>query len=172
VFLESESELLYDWRFTTNQFVLATSPLKFTTSNFFKLNTCFHSPYATSFLTRGWVCHLQLLLALASTVFLRSESCGTHDHILLSQSRDSPNLEDQVSVFISPRNRVAQLYTQSLGSLFATSYYSQGYGGSIRIRVESSPVVCYDRRSVCLGIKHPSDAYYQIFVTGIQLRVC
>jgi hypothetical protein len=31
--------------------------------------------------------------------------------------RDSPNLEGQVPVFISPRNSVAQLYTQALGSL-------------------------------------------------------
>jgi hypothetical protein len=31
----SESELLYDWRFTTNVFVLATSPLRFTTSILF-----------------------------------------------------------------------------------------------------------------------------------------
>jgi hypothetical protein len=36
----SESELLYDWRFTADQFVLATSPLRLTTSNFiFHLNT-------------------------------------------------------------------------------------------------------------------------------------
>jgi hypothetical protein len=35
---------------------------------FFQLNTCSHSPYVTSSLTRGWVCHLQLLLALVSTV--------------------------------------------------------------------------------------------------------
>jgi hypothetical protein len=32
---ESESELLYDWRFTTNQFVLATSPVRLTTNTFF-----------------------------------------------------------------------------------------------------------------------------------------
>jgi hypothetical protein len=31
---ESDSELLYDWRFTTNQFLLETSPLRPTTSNF------------------------------------------------------------------------------------------------------------------------------------------
>jgi hypothetical protein len=36
---------------------------------------------------------LQLLLDLASAVILRSESRGTHDHILLSPIRDSPNLE-------------------------------------------------------------------------------
>jgi hypothetical protein len=28
-------ELLYDWQFTANQFVLVTSPLTLTTSNFF-----------------------------------------------------------------------------------------------------------------------------------------
>jgi hypothetical protein len=41
-------------------------------------------------LTRGRVCHLQLLLALASAVILGSKSCGTHDHILLSQIQDFP----------------------------------------------------------------------------------
>jgi hypothetical protein len=56
----------------------------------------------TSSLTRGWVCRLQLLVVLGSAVILRSESRGTHDHILLSQIRDSPNLEGQVPVFISP----------------------------------------------------------------------
>jgi hypothetical protein len=39
---------------------------------------------------------------------------------LLSQIRDSPNLEGQVLIFISPRNRMAQLYPQALGSLFNT----------------------------------------------------
>jgi hypothetical protein len=38
---------------------------------------------------------------------LGSESRGNHDHILLSQVRDSPNLEDQVPVFISLRRMVA-----------------------------------------------------------------
>jgi hypothetical protein len=39
-------------------------------------------------LTRGRVCRLQLLLALASTVILGSEFRGTRDHVLLSQIRD------------------------------------------------------------------------------------
>jgi hypothetical protein len=82
---------LYDWRFTENQFVMATSPLRLTTSNFiFQLNTCRYSPYVTFYLTRGWVCRLQLPLDLASAVILRFESRGTHDHILLSQIWDSP----------------------------------------------------------------------------------
>jgi hypothetical protein len=53
----------------------------------------------------------------------------------LFQIRDYPNLEGQVPVFISPRNRVAQLYPQALGSLFFTSYDSQGYGGGNRTRL-------------------------------------
>jgi hypothetical protein len=59
-------------------------------------------------LTRGRVCHLQLLLALAREVILRSESRGTRDHIFLSQIRDFP---------------------------FVASYDSQNYGESIRPRL-------------------------------------
>jgi hypothetical protein len=53
--------------------------------------------------TRGWVCRLQLLLVLVSAVILRSESRGTHDHTILSQIRDSPNLEGQKIQFVSHR---------------------------------------------------------------------
>jgi hypothetical protein len=121
----SESKLLYDWRFTANQFVLAARPLKLTTSNFiFHLNTCGRSPYVTSPLTRGWVCRLQLLLALTSAFFLRSEFLGAHDHILLSQIGDSPNLEGQIPVFISPKSKMACLYRQTLGTIFVSSYES------------------------------------------------
>jgi hypothetical protein len=55
---------------------------------------------------RERVCRLQFLLVLASIVILGFESGRTHDHILLPQIRDSPNLEGLVPVFISPRNRV------------------------------------------------------------------
>jgi hypothetical protein len=68
-----------------------------------------------------------MLLVLASAVILRSDSRGTLDHILLSKIRVSPNLEGQTPLFLSPRNNVAQLYPQALGSLFVASYYSQGY---------------------------------------------
>jgi hypothetical protein len=53
-------------------------------------------------LTRGRGCRLQLLLVLASAVIFVSGSRGTHDHILLSQVRDSPNLEGRIPVFPSP----------------------------------------------------------------------
>jgi hypothetical protein len=88
-------------------------------------------------LMRGRVSHLQLLLVLVSAVILRSESHETHDRILLSQIRDSPNLEGQVPVFISPGERVAYLYPQVLGSFSVASYDSQGYGGGIPISLHA-----------------------------------
>jgi hypothetical protein len=47
--------------------------------------------------------------------FLGQGPLGTRDHILLSQIRDFPNLEGQVPVCISPRDRVAQQYNEALG---------------------------------------------------------
>jgi hypothetical protein len=61
-------------------------------------------------------------LVLASVVILGSESRGAHDHILLFQIRNSLNLDGQVPVFVSPRNRVAHVYPQALGFLFVASY--------------------------------------------------
>jgi hypothetical protein len=78
-------------------------------------------------LTRGLMCRLQLLLSLTSAVILVSEFHGTNGNILLSQIRDYTNLEGQVSVFIYPRNRMAQLYP-----LFMASYNSKSYGGGIQ----------------------------------------
>jgi hypothetical protein len=68
---------------------LGTEPRETHGQIFFSLlNTCGHSPYITSSPMRGWLCHLQLLLAFASTFILGSESRGTRDRILLSQIRD------------------------------------------------------------------------------------
>jgi hypothetical protein len=66
-----------------------------------------------------------------------SQSPAGLNHILLSQIRDSPNLEGQVPVFIFSRNGVAQLYPQALGSIFVASYDSQGYGEGIRTRLHT-----------------------------------
>jgi hypothetical protein len=66
-----------------------------------------------------------------------SHSHGTHDHILLFKIQDSPNLEGQVPIFISPRNRVAQSCPLALVSLFISSYDSQGYSGGIRTRLHT-----------------------------------
>lgn len=74
------------------------------------------------------------MLALARAVILVSVSRGFHDQILLSQIRNSPNLEGHVTLFITPRISVAQLYPQDLGFLFVASYDAQGYCGCIRTR--------------------------------------
>jgi hypothetical protein len=96
-----------------------TSPLRLTTSIFFQLHTCGYSPYVTSY-NCCWPSSAQS--------FSGPSPAGL---ILLSQIRDSTNLEVQVSIFISTKNRVAQLYPQALGSPFVASYDSQGYGSSI-----------------------------------------
>jgi hypothetical protein len=81
-----------------------------------------------------------MLLGLARAVTLGSKSYRTHGYILLSLIR-LPNLEAQVPVFISPRNKVAQLYPRALGSLFVTSYDSQGVA-DLKLKL------IYDRHSV------------------------
>jgi hypothetical protein len=111
-----------------NQFILAPSPLRPTISIFFNWTLAVIVLNVTFSRTRGWLCRLQSLLTFASAVILESEPRETHDLILLSPTRDSPNMEGQVPVFMSPRNRMAQIYPQALGSLFVASYDSQVYG--------------------------------------------
>jgi hypothetical protein len=89
-----------------------------------------------SSLTRRRVCNLLLLLGLTSAIPLGSESRGLKTIFYCPNFLNSPNLENQVPVFISPRDRVAQLYPRALGSLSVASYDSQGYGGGILTRLQ------------------------------------
>jgi hypothetical protein len=70
---ESESESLYDWRFAANRFVLVTSPLRLTTSNFiFQQNTGGYSTYcSTSILSDE---RMGVLLTIAASPLQRSHS--------------------------------------------------------------------------------------------------
>jgi hypothetical protein len=62
-----------------------------------------------------------LSLDFATVVFFyRARSSPLHP---------TPNLEDQVPVFMPASDRVAHLYPQAQCSLFITFYDSQGYGG-------------------------------------------
>jgi hypothetical protein len=108
---KSKSKLSYDRR-SVGQSVLVSRTLSGSATNFsFLLEIFFRQLWICFFyapsLTRGRVCNFLLQLGLASAVPLGSESHGTQDHISLSQFLRLPNLEDQVAVFISPRNRVA-----------------------------------------------------------------
>jgi hypothetical protein len=53
----------------------------------------------------------------------------------------TPNLEDQVPVFMSPSNKVAQLYLQAPDPLFVAFYDSQGYGEGILTRLNTEEVI-------------------------------
>jgi hypothetical protein len=90
------------------------------------------------------VCRLQLLLALASAVNLGSESRGTHAYFTVSDSRLPQCGVPGPRTYISPRNRVVQLYTPERGSDFIASYDSQGYGGGIRTRLHTGLVQLTD----------------------------
>jgi hypothetical protein len=109
---------------------LATSPLSFTTSNFFfQLSTCGHNPYIIFSMTRGYVCRLQLILA--SAVIPRSESpWDSWPHFTVSDSRFLQPGGPGPRIFI-PQEQGVPVISQALGPLFVPCYDSQGYGENI-----------------------------------------
>jgi hypothetical protein len=62
--------------------------------------------------------------------------------VRLSALHPTPNLEDQVPVFMSLSDRVPQLYLQAPGSLFVSFHESQGYGGSILTHLHTGRLNC------------------------------
>jgi hypothetical protein len=120
---------------------LGSEPLQTQGQKFFsQLNTCSHSRYIIFCLTRGWVCHLQLLLALASAFILGSESRWTRDHILLFQISWLPFLSpptthratvevfDHYRSFSTPLKLAVETYTvQRLNVVVSTGWESKFY---------------------------------------------
>jgi hypothetical protein len=79
-----------------------------------QLRVCY---FVAPSLTRGRVCNLLYNCFWASPEnSLLGRSPAEFTTIFYCLIWDSPNLEGQVPVFISPRNRVAQLYPRALGS--------------------------------------------------------
>jgi hypothetical protein len=114
---------------------------------------------------RGWVCCLQLLLALTRAVILGSKSCGTHDHILLSQIQHFPNLEGQVPVFISqgtgwpsytPRHWVPFSWPptthREVVEVFELASIC-GNSSNVKVKVRVTLQLAVYHQSVCLGVK-------------------
>jgi hypothetical protein len=52
-------------------------------------------------------------------------------------------MEDQVSIFMSPSDRMAQLYPQAPGSLFVSFYDSQAHGGVILTSLQTGKFLAY-----------------------------
>jgi hypothetical protein len=109
---------------------------------FFLLEICFRQFRVCYFvapsLTRGRICNLlyNCFWSLPEQSLL-GRSPAEPTTIFYCLIWDSSNLEAQVPVFISPRNKVAQLYPRALGFLFVASYDSQGSGGGILIRLHT-----------------------------------
>jgi hypothetical protein len=65
--------------------------------------------------------------------------------------RQTPNLEDQVPVFMSHSNKMVQFYPQSPGSLFVAFYYSHENSAGIptRLRAGTSRIIIYGSTVLC-----------------------
>jgi hypothetical protein len=113
---------------------------------FRQLRVCY---FVAPSLARGLDCNLLLLLVLAAQSRSGLSPAGLKTIFYCPNFWDSPNLEGQVPVFISPRNKVAQIYPRALGSLSVASYDSQGCGGGILTRLHTGIRDIYLQNAGC-----------------------
>jgi hypothetical protein len=145
---ETESNLYYGWRSVGQSFLVPGTNQGYATNfsiPFLKLlsdgfRSCW---YGAPFLTKDRVYSLQLLLDLASTVFLGSVQQDSWSYFTVFICY-SPNLEAQVPPDISPGNMVSHLYPRALG---------------ISLESKSMSKLSYDLRSVGQSV----------FVPGLHL---
>jgi hypothetical protein len=123
------SKFEFTLRLTVSQYVLVSSTLVRLATRYYVLSVCSCLKFVVLFLW-GPLSDERTGLQFA----VQSLNGPSHTEpvtILYCLIWDSPNLEGKVPICISPRNRVAQLFPLSLGSLYITSCDSQGYGGGI-----------------------------------------
>jgi hypothetical protein len=137
---ESESDLLYSWRFTANQFVLGTSSLKPMTRIFIlQLNTCGYSPYVTSlWREKGSVVYNCCWFSPAQSISGPSPA-GLMTTFYCLRFETLPTWRARCPYLYS-LGTVSRLHAHALGSLFVASYDTQGYGGGIRPRLHTGPI--------------------------------
>jgi hypothetical protein len=78
------------------------------------------------FLRQLWGCYFMAPSLWREDGYVIYCSCLISPTQSVSGCRDSPSMEGQIPVFISLRDKVAQLYPQALGSLSVSSHDSQG----------------------------------------------
>jgi hypothetical protein len=100
-------------------------------------------------LTRGRICPLQLLLALASAVILGSESRGTRDHIaLIVASNDTDFTRSSLDWF--PQNRARDVKPIAIGEWITILHEARTdiwyYSGICLVRPKNTMKICQDNR--------------------------
>jgi hypothetical protein len=127
--IESESELLYDWRFTANQLVLAISSLRLMISNFFSNWTLgVILVVLCNILSEERMC---LSFTIAAGPRQRSQSQvwvpqDSWPHFTVSHSRLPQPGQSGPRIYI-PQEQGGSVIPPALGSLFVVSYDSQGF---------------------------------------------
>jgi hypothetical protein len=99
-------------------------------------------------LTKERVCLLYMLLVLASAVFLGSESLGTRDHILLSQTWDFPFCR-------LLRLAGSQNYSSQSQSHIATDGQSVSLGVEPHLGLMTRYLVLFDSYGLVLFVRRP-----------------
>jgi hypothetical protein len=169
---QSKSKLFYDWRFTANHFVLAPSPLRFTTRFFFfQLNPCGSSLYVTSSLTRRGICFLLICSAFRQLYVSHLQHViGTSFFCTIYKCSVSTGFAKQIMPILRILFYNGSLTTAKFTPLiFSVSRFALSYTTNMFILMvlydfclspaqlyERPPISqsesCYDWRSVCQSV--------------------
>jgi hypothetical protein len=127
---------LHHWRLSLlkirSQYVLVSSNLVGLATRYYFLSVCCCLKFAVLFLWGSLSDERTGMKFLVQSLNGPSRAKLVTVLYCLIWDPPPPNLEGQVPVFISPRNKVAELYSRALGSLYVSFCDSQGYVGDIR----------------------------------------